>query len=61
MEKIYTCICGGQTWKISEEKVTCDKCGKAFVFRPMRFCERNETPDEFNERIQGPYPQNPDA
>jgi len=53
MSEVYTCICGGQIWKIYGVKIECDKCGKEYeLMWEVGIDGQMETPKEFNERIK---------
>ena len=53
MVEIYTCICGGQTWKIMGAEIECDKCGKEYTLMwEVGIDGQIESPKEFNERIR---------
>ena len=53
MDEIYTCICGGQTWKIIGAEIKCDKCGKEYTLMwEVGIDGQIESSEEFNERIR---------
>jgi len=52
MREIYTCVCGGQRWKIYGVEIECDKCGKEYeLMRDVGIDGQMESPMEFSERI----------
>ena len=50
MNEIYTCVCGGERWKIFGTEIECDKCGKEYTLKGLD--GEMENPKNFNERIR---------
>lgn len=52
MSEVYTCVCGGQVFKIHNSTITCPACERIYDLSMMK--NQLESPEDFNSRIRPP-------
>ena len=52
MEEVYTCKCGGQSWKIYSNRIKCTICGKEYSLISAHLFNQNILDEKRRETVK---------